>query len=75
MILSTIASSNRMNNQWREPLFYPTNSKLLYTMKCVCCGADMLPDEELENTIIYKCKERGVVFFAAVLLRKHGPVV
>jgi len=31
--------------------------KLLYTMKCACCGADMLPDKELKNIIIYKCKE------------------
>jgi predicted nucleic acid-binding Zn ribbon protein len=37
-----------------------TNSKLLHTMKCACCGADMLPDKELENTIIYKCKECGL---------------
>jgi len=29
-------------------------------MKCACCGADMLPDKELENTIIYKCKECGL---------------
>jgi hypothetical protein len=35
-------------------------------MKCACCGANMLPDKELENiiqqenTIIYKCKERGL---------------
>jgi hypothetical protein len=41
-------------------LFYPTNSRLLHTMKCACCGADMLPDKELENTIIYKCKECGL---------------
>jgi hypothetical protein len=37
-----------------------TNSKLLHTMKCACCGADMLQDKELENTIIYKCKECGL---------------
>ncbi|MGC2681516.1 MAG: hypothetical protein WA323_06580 [Candidatus Nitrosopolaris sp.] len=29
-------------------------------MKCACCGADMLPDKELEDTIIYKCKECGL---------------
>ena len=40
--------------------FYPTNSRLLHTMKCACCGADMLPDKEFQNTIIYKCKEYGL---------------
>jgi len=25
-----------------------------------CCGAYMLPDKELEKTIIYKCKECGL---------------
>jgi DNA-directed RNA polymerase subunit RPC12/RpoP len=29
-------------------------------MKCACCGANMLQDKELENTIIYKCKECGL---------------
>jgi len=30
-------------------------------MKCACCGADtLLPDKELEKTIIYKCKECGL---------------
>jgi DNA-directed RNA polymerase subunit RPC12/RpoP len=32
-------------------------------MKCACCGADMLSDKELENTIIYKCKECGLTDF------------
>jgi hypothetical protein len=41
-------------------LLYPTNSKSLHMMKCACCGAEMLPDKELENTIIYKCKECGL---------------
>jgi hypothetical protein len=44
----------------RESLFYPANSRLPHTMKCACCGADMLQDKELENTIIYKCKERSL---------------
>jgi hypothetical protein len=35
-------------------------TRLLHTMKCACCGVDMLPDKELENTIIYKCKECGL---------------
>jgi DNA-directed RNA polymerase subunit RPC12/RpoP len=26
-------------------------------MKCAGCGAEMLPDKELEKTIIYKCKQ------------------
>ena len=26
-------------------------------MECACCGAEMLPDRELEKTIIYKCKQ------------------
>ena len=27
-------------------------------MECACCcGAEMLPDKELEMTIIYKCKQ------------------
>jgi hypothetical protein len=30
------------------------------TGKIYCCGTDMLPDKELENTIIYKCKECGL---------------
>ena len=34
--------------------------QVFYTMKCACCGADMLPDRELESTIIYKCKECGI---------------
>jgi hypothetical protein len=29
-------------------------------MKCACCGAYMIPDKELENTIIYECKECGL---------------
>jgi hypothetical protein len=29
-------------------------------MKCACCGSEMLPDKELEKTIIYKCKECGL---------------
>ena len=29
-------------------------------MECACCGAEMLPDRELENTITYKCKECGL---------------
>ena len=29
-------------------------------MKCACCGGDMLRNKELENTIIYKCKECGL---------------
>jgi DNA-directed RNA polymerase subunit RPC12/RpoP len=40
-------------------LFFP-QIPLLYTMKCACCGTDMLPDKELENTVIYKCKECGL---------------
>ena len=43
-----------------ESLLYPTNSKSLHMMKCACCGANMLQDKELENTIIYKCKECGL---------------
>ena len=43
-----------------ELLLYPTNSKSLHMMKCACCGANMLPDKESENTIIYKCKECGL---------------
>jgi hypothetical protein len=29
-------------------------------MECACCRAEMLPDRELEKTIIYKCKEYGL---------------
>ena len=29
-------------------------------MKCACCGGDMLVDNELEKTIIYKCRECGL---------------
>ena len=29
-------------------------------MECACCGAEMLPDKELEKTIIYKCKQCGL---------------
>jgi DNA-directed RNA polymerase subunit RPC12/RpoP len=29
-------------------------------MDCACCGAEMLPDKELEKTIIYKCKQCGL---------------
>jgi hypothetical protein len=31
-------------------------------MKCACCGSEMLPDKELEKTIIYKCKECGLSY-------------
>jgi hypothetical protein len=49
-----------ISNRAKGITFYPANSRLLHTMKCACCGADMLPDKELENTIIYKCKECGL---------------
>jgi DNA-directed RNA polymerase subunit RPC12/RpoP len=29
-------------------------------MECACCGEEMLPDRELEKTIIYKCKQCGL---------------
>jgi hypothetical protein len=29
-------------------------------MNCACCGSEMLPDSELENVVIYKCKECGL---------------
>lgn len=33
---------------------------VIFDMKCACCGGDMLRNKELENTIIYKCKECGL---------------
>jgi hypothetical protein len=36
------------------------NYKSLCKMECACCGAEMLPDRELEKTIIYKCKQCGL---------------
>jgi len=30
------------------------------SMNCACCGSEMLPDSELENVVIYKCKECGL---------------
>jgi predicted nucleic acid-binding Zn ribbon protein len=29
-------------------------------MKCPCCGGEMLLNEELEKTILYKCSECGL---------------
>ena len=41
--------------------YIPKNQNLFaYRMKCACCGTEMLPDKELEKTIIYKCKECGL---------------
>jgi Zn finger protein HypA/HybF involved in hydrogenase expression len=37
-----------------------TISGVIFDMKCACCGGDMLRNNELENTIIYKCKECGL---------------
>ena len=39
---------------------YFKNYKSLSKMECACCGAEMLPDRELEKTIIYKCKQCGL---------------
>jgi hypothetical protein len=36
---------------------YFKNYKSLCKMECACCGAETLPDRELEKTIIYKCKQ------------------
>jgi hypothetical protein len=41
-----------------EKYFKITNQ--LCKMECACCGAEMLPDRELEKTIIYKCKQCGL---------------
>jgi hypothetical protein len=41
-------------------LYSKNSTSLGYRMKCACCGAEMLPDKEMENTIIYKCKECGL---------------
>lgn len=46
---------------WSSSFYIPkTPHPLAYTMKCACCGAEMLPDKELEKTIIYKCEECGL---------------
>ena len=37
-----------------------TPHSFAYKMKCACCGSEMLPDKELEKTVIYKCKECGL---------------
>ena len=26
-------------------------------MKCACCGGDMLPDQDIGNSVVYKCKD------------------
>jgi hypothetical protein len=54
LLLATLFNSVRLHPNSAQPM------KLLHTMKCACCGVDMLPDKELENTIIYKCKECGL---------------
>jgi hypothetical protein len=45
---------------WNKSEKYFKNDKLLCKMECACCGAEMLPDRELEKTIIYKCKQCGL---------------
>jgi hypothetical protein len=45
---------------WNNNEKYFKNYKSLCNMECACCGAEMLPDRELEKTITYKCKECGL---------------
>jgi hypothetical protein len=45
---------------WNNSEKYFKNYKSLCKMECACCGAEMLPDKELEKTIIYKCKQCGL---------------
>src|SRR5215472_1809654 len=56
--------------------FYPANSRLLHIMKCTCCGADILPDKELENTIRRVTDPEQIVqhrsFFLLLCICKSG---
>jgi hypothetical protein len=45
---------------WNNSEKYFKNYKSLCIMECACCGAEMLPDRELEKTIIYKCEQCGL---------------
>jgi hypothetical protein len=45
---------------WNNNEKYFKNYKLLCNMECACCGAEMLPDRELEKTITYRCKQCGL---------------
>ena len=43
-----------------------------YQLKCACCGAEMAIDQELEKTIIYKCRECGL---SNSILKNNSSVV
>jgi transcription elongation factor Elf1 len=61
--LNTRANGISHNSTYLQTFgFYirKTPHSLAYRMKCACCGTEMLPDKELEKTIIYKCKECGL---------------
>jgi hypothetical protein len=61
-----------------KPLFiFPKFQLLAYTMKCACCGGEMILDKVSEKTIVYKCRQCGlsdtrlkeIIWIKKVLLR------